>query len=306
MSTFLASLFGLIAANPPDNRGATLWQRGNQPAPEVFQFSPNLRIGVVDQNGNFVPWLNESLRARGGVWPAFMPLVHSKGGQSRNCYEHRSGSLIPGKLLDTKFYPDYGTKLLLLSNQIGPGKLDMLVYNRLESNADFWTKEKREKFPNGLPPDEAPVTTYSIPDGYKLLTFSKAYPEAFPVKDPFVIRVMGEVAEYGKLDQDGDFIPDYELPVIPKTTAPKEAKAAIHPEGKWRFIYNVPKDNLKTEAVYEFRGGRLIEGTLDNTGNFAPKPESTVLNFKNYRPKTDLRIYNLPGILVAVPPAKGP
>jgi hypothetical protein len=51
--------------------------------------------------------------------------------------------------------------------------------------------------------------------------------------------------------------------------------------------------------VYEYRSGRLIEGLIDDDGNFVPAVDSKVIDFKSYRyGKKAIPIYNLPGSFV--------
>ncbi len=48
--------------------------------------------------------------------------------------------------------------------------------------------------------------------------------------------------------------------------------------------------------VYEYRSGRLVQGELDEQGNFVPAIGSKVIDFKDYHYGKDApRIYNLPG-----------
>jgi len=51
--------------------------------------------------------------------------------------------------------------------------------------------------------------------------------------------------------------------------------------------------------VYEYRSGRLVKGELDDQGNFVPDLGSKVIDFKDYRYRSDgIMIYNLPGRFV--------
>ncbi len=50
-----------------------------------------------------------------------------------------------------------------------------------------------------------------------------------------------------------------------------------------------------TEVMYEYRSGRLVKGTMDVRGNFAPEVGAKIISFKDYRPGKDPIIWNLPG-----------
>ncbi len=84
---------------------------------------------------------------------------------------------------------------------------------------------------------------------------------------------------YGHLDAAGNFLPEDTLSA-PVVNRPVQAK----------------------EAVYEYRSGNLIKGTLRQDGGFIPELGSKVTTLKDYLktydPENSPRIYNLPGFIV--------
>jgi hypothetical protein len=175
------------------------------------------------------------------------------------------------------------------------------VYNLSETVPAFWTEERKKQFPRGLPNDPEPPES-GMPSGWKLVPFSEVTANK---RDPWQIRVIGEIAEFGYLDDRGEFIPDYSLPIVARDGI---LSGAVRKDPTdldsypWRF-YTVPYDGawgrkvVEKEEVYEFRSGRLIKGALQRTGNFVPEIGSTILDFKDYDPFSRRRIYNLPGVL---------
>lgn len=215
-------------------------------------------------------------------------------------YEHRSGRLIRGTMVKGVFVPEIGSKVLDIKKDFDVKKPDRIVYNLAETVSAFWTEERTKKFPRGLPNDPEPPAA-GVPAGWKLVPFSEETPNK---QDPWQIRVIGEIAEFGHLDAQGEFIPDYSLPIIARSgilgAVRKDPTAfSSYP---WRF-YTIPFDGawgrteVDKEEVYEFRSGRLIKGTLHKTGNFVPELGSKILDFKEYDPRGRRRIYNLPGVL---------
>ena len=286
--------------------GMVLSQRGDKPKPPVGVFSPNLRLGKIDKNGNFIPNFDTSLREyvrMGGPFGGEPGDPIEKGVQ-RAMYEFRTDGLIPGVLGDvqggTAFVPEIGAKVLKLEPFIGPGNTDRIIYNRRDSIPDFWTPErKKELYPKGgIPIAKAPPKA-GLPQGWKLVPFEDAYPYLFPGGNKaWFARTIGDVAEYGHLNEHGDFVPDYGLPVLKRDQIRSVAPANLGTtENEWHYTYTLPRNNAKSEEVYEYRSGRLIAGTLYDTGNFAPEIGSTILDFKDYNPESKRRIYNLPGVL---------
>jgi hypothetical protein len=108
------------------------------------------------------------------------------------------------------FVPEIGSKVLDLKKDFDLKKPDRIVYNLAESVRAFWTKERKSKFPNGLPDDPEPPAA-GVPHGLKLVPFRDV---TATQQDPWQIRVIGEIAEFGHLDERGEFIPDYSLPIV--------------------------------------------------------------------------------------------
>ena len=192
--------------------------------------------------------------------------------------------------------PETGEEVLDLKPHIGPGKVDRVVQNRLASVGDYWTPERKAQYPNGRP-QVKPFPAAGVPAGWKLATFGEAYPDVFPTTEPWFVRVIGDTSEYGHLDANGEFVPDYGLPVLAREAAPPPAKMADLPDGNWHYTFTLPRNGEKAEQVHEFRSGRLLTGVLHDTGNFVPEIGSTVMDFKDNDPKSGRRIYNLPGVL---------
>jgi hypothetical protein len=177
-----------------------------------------------------------------------------------------------------------------------------VVWNLWETVPAFWTDERKMQFPRGLPNDHEPPAA-GVPAGWKLVPFRQAYPD----RPTWEVRVIGEIAEFGHLDDRGEFIPDYGLPIVSRSGL--KGLIRSEPGGSPRY-YTLPRPSWDTwperegpnrdapEEVYEYRSGRLIKGTLQGSGNFVPELGSKVLDFKEYDPLTDRRrIYNLPGVL---------
>lgn len=300
LAAFTMSQLAVPAAPTAD---LVLWQRGEDPKPSPFNFSRNLRVGVIDSDGNFVPACHEALRAQpagSGHRPTL--IANRTTSWILEAYEHRSGSLVPGRwgapAGGTAFVPEIGAKVLDLASRVGPGKIDRLVYNRPKSVADFWTADRKVKFEGGLPNAKLPpAAAAAVPPGWELVPFGKAYPDDFPDGVVWFTRVIGDTAEYGHLDAAGEFIPDYGLPVVARSKAPEQAQASGLPGGVWRFAFTLPSGGDKTQRAYEYRSGRLIEGVLHDSGNFAPQVGTIVRDFKDYNTLADLPVYNLPGVL---------
>jgi hypothetical protein len=94
---------------------------------------------------------------------------------------------------------------------------------------------------------------------------------------------------FGHLDAAGNFTIDRDI-------QPLDAENLVVGDG----AINSPR--CPDEAVYEFRSGSLIAGTLDELGNFIPEEGEEVIAFKDYHfNKKARRIYNLPGMFVERP-----
>jgi hypothetical protein len=156
-----------------------------------------------------------------------------------------------------------------------------------------------------IPPRANPPGPTGVPAGYDyqpFTTIARLHPApAYAV--PWVAHVRDELMELGHLNDQGDFVPDYGLPVFPLTQPAKPAgEQGTHPPTLW--YYNLPVEGAEGESTYEYRSGRLLKGILRKSGTFVPDRDSRVLDFKDYVPgKQALRIYNLPGRLEKQPPA---
>jgi hypothetical protein len=170
------------------------------------------------------------------------------------------------------------------------------MYNRPEANSLFWTAERKAKFPNGLPRLPQPEAI-GPPVGWDVVPFAADKPDLHPSGEPIAARVVHNVMEFGRLEQTGEFTPDYRLPVV--KWQPELALKATERLTGYIQPYTLPLGGQKQEGVYELRSGRLIRGILDNNGVFTPILGSTVKAFKDFDPadKREARIYNLPGVL---------
>jgi hypothetical protein len=219
-------------------------------------------------------------------------------------YEHRSGRLIRGTMVKGVFVPEIGSMVLDLKKDFDVKNPDRIVYNLHETVLAFWTEERTKKFPQGLPNDPEPPAA-GVPADWKLVPFSEVTPNK---QDPWQIRVVGEIAEFGHLDDRGEFIPDYSLPIVARDGILGAIRKDPNDLHCPRRFYTIPyggnwgRREVDKEEVYEFRSGRLIKGTLHKTGNFVPELGSTILDFKDYDPLGRRRIYNLPGVLRRVEP----
>ena len=150
--------------------------------------------------------------------------------------------------------------------------------------------------PNSDPPKAG------VPECCEFIPFSKSQSG----KPPKQARAIGDVVEFGHLSDEGEFVPDPDLPVVSR--AGILGSVAFDPFGVPCY-YTVPRppwligpkvEGQKAtdpEEVYEFRSGRLIKGMLQESGNFIPELGSKIIDFKDYVPNRQPRIYNLPGVL---------
>ena len=261
------------------------------------------RLGRFDPDGNFIPEpLHESFPPMGPMSGPFQGRFTNHVRGPHVMAEHRSGRLLLGTMVKGVFVPEIGSKVLDLKKDFDIKKPDRMVYNLWETVGAFWTEERKKLFPKGLPRDPEPPEA-GTPAGWKLVPFSAVTGNK---RDPWQIRIIGEIAEFGSLDDRGEFIPDYTLPIVSRkgilsgAVRKDPTDLSSYP---WRF-YTVPFDGawgrkeVDKEDVYEFRSGRLIKGTLQKTGNFVPELGSKLMDFKDYDPIADRRrIYNLPGVL---------
>ncbi|HET6572006.1 MAG TPA: hypothetical protein VFG68_00260 [Fimbriiglobus sp.] len=176
---------------------------------------------------------------------------------------------------------------------------DRIVWNLVETVPAFWTEERKKQFPNGLPKGAEPPKA-GTPSGFEFTLFREL---AHDKKPPAVARVIGEVMEFGRLSDEGEFIPDPDLPLLPRSVV-THTHPPVYAANTFDFYYTLPRPKTRRmeerpehEEVYEYRSGRLIKGTLHKTGNFVPELGSKVLDFKDYDPHGRRRVYNLPGVL---------
>ena len=269
---------------------------------EVVTRGDQSRPGRFDRDGNFIPEpFHEPFPASAG--PLGGPFAFRSvgfGGPS-GVGEHRSGRLILGTMVKGVFIPEIGSKVLDMKKDFDVTKPDRMVWNLWETVPAFWTEERKKQFPNGLPKDPEPPAA-GVPSGWKLVPFREVYPGK---PEPWHVRVIGKIAEFGHLDNHGEFIPDYGLPIVTRDGLVGSLNSKPDPTFP-RLYYTLPYDGAwgrtqkVKEEVYEFRSGRLIKGTLHKTGNFVPEIGSKVIDFKDYDPLDRRRIYNLPGVLKKV------
>ena len=290
-----AKVFAAESGQPPNS--------GSEPPLVQVMRGENTWLGRFDGNGNFIrePRYPANYGRIGGSGISFSFV--SIGGQ-RPVYEHRSGRLIRGTSIDrphSVFVPEIGSTVIDIT-KFDLKKPDRLVWNLTETTAAFWTEERKQEFPNGLPKGTEPPKA-GTPAGSEFIPFSKLRPG----KPPKQARAIGDVLEFGHLSDEGEFIADPDLPVVSR--AGILGGVRFDPYGVPRY-YTVPQSpgpkrdgqaDDDPEPVYEYRSGRLIWGKLQASGNFVPELGSTVLDFKDYDPEwgptRQRRIYNLPGTL---------
>jgi hypothetical protein len=255
------------------------------------------RLGRFDADGNFVP--EAGFPPATGMFHGIIPHIHANmaSRDNRSVYEHRSGRLIKGILVANPkgvFVPEIGSTILDLKKDYDNKKADRRVYNMQETLR-----------PSPLSPDPPKA---GQPTGWRLAPFREAFPHSPEQANPWFARVIGEVMELGHLSDEGEFVPDYGLPVFPfvRVKQPDVLQDASRrtmyytlpqpPHLRWPSRRGETEDD--PEDVYEYRSGRLIKGMLHKTGNFVPELGSTVLDFKEYDPIRDRRrVYNLPGVM---------
>jgi hypothetical protein len=262
------------------------------------------RFGRFDADGNFLPEpFHESFPAGGplGGPISFRFTNHVKGPCAMG--EHRSGRLILGTMVKGVFVPEIGSKVLDIKKDFDLKKPERIVYNLAETVAAFWTEERKKQFPKGLPNDPEPPLA-GVPAGWKVVPFWKLVSGRPDWRD---VRVIGGIAEFGQLDERGEFIPDYGLPIVSRDgikglmrndpwSGPRFYTLPQPPYLRWPSRKGETQDD--PEDVYDYRFGRLIKGMLHKTGNFVPELGSMVIDFKDHDPLRDRRrIYNLPGVL---------
>ena len=280
---------GVDPSGWPQPRGGTdavqvLWQRGDR-----------ARVGRLDGEGNFVPSVDAGLTSRvAGSGPG-PTLVYNQSAHAIDAYEFRGRGMIRGVKMQFSFVPESHSRVLEAVPLLNDGKTDRLPYNHLAGVGGFWKRERLTHFPNGLPKVADPPNASHPPPGWTLVPFAEAYPHDFPDGEPCRVRVIRDVMEFGRLDPNGEFVPDYRLPVLARQPLP--LLDTTGPQPRLSMAFNIPLTDQKFEIVYEYRSGRLIKGKLSDTGVFDPTLNTTIIELKEYKPNNDIRIYNLPGVL---------
>jgi hypothetical protein len=259
----------------------------------------NTCIGDFDKDGNF---LRDPRFKPNYAISRDRPYILWVSPTQHFVYEHRSGRLIKGTTVENPrgvFVPEIGSKVLDIKD-VDLKKPDRMVYNMPEMTADYVAERKRKH--GDKPPPKAPYPLLAgTPDRWEFIPFSRLDTDWFgrklqEVKPIRHARAIGDTVEFGHLSDQGEFIPDPDLPLESRASLLRKVK--FDPPSLPRY-YTVPKvsKGQATEEVYEFRSGRLIKGTLQKTGNFDPELGSKILDFKDYDPLSRRRIYNLPGVL---------
>lgn len=278
---------------------------GPEPVYVGLRRGDRIRAGALDAAGNFVP------AYRMGTYPvanAFRPppcwvlnTISTKSFVAT--YEYRSGRLIKGALTpDGCFVPELGSRVTEFTDFRRDPDLPLTeIYNKpdFERENERMKANREAKATGGKgatwkpPPKADPPPAAGIPTGYKLWL-----PVALEQPPAWVAHVRGELMELGHLNDDGDFVPDYGLPPFPLTQPWQGARNRQTGETELKY-YNLPLKG-EEEPVYEYRSGRLLQGTLLRSGTFVPDTGSKVFDFGDYKPDDPKarRIYNLPGELV--------
>ncbi len=219
-------------------------------------------------------------------------------------YEHRSERMIKGTMVRKPFgvvVPELGSTILDVKD-VDLKKPDRFIWNMPESIPGYVTERKR-KYGDNPPPKAQEPPKAGTPFGWEFIPFSKSH----PAKPPKYARAIGDVVEFGHLSDEGEFVPDADLPSILRSGLRIPIKydpfgTPVYytvPEPPWQ---RGPKQEGQKESdpepAYEYRSGRLIKGMLQSTGNFVPELGSKVIDFKGYDPDENRRIYNLPGKLI--------
>ncbi len=295
---------------------------GNVP-PVYEHFTRHEWRGRIDSDGNFVPDVDRLPSHPNGM--GFPYVVNGSYGK-QSLYEHRAGRLIRGVPVSVRrdgkqieafsvpsdyvaFVPEVGSRVLDALQDVDVNGLRYRIYNMRE-RPPGWPPAGKSNPLATFPPEPAeqdpkPVAV-GVPAGYELAL----YRTDKTLASHKAIRIVGGVMWVGELADDGEFIPDPELPPLPRPDAiprtlsfSSNSVEAIHT----RMYYTLPIGGgsegkpvtAKSENVYEYRSGRIIKGVLYDTGTFVPEAGSKVLDFKDYpvgRPGA-FRVYNLPGVL---------
>jgi hypothetical protein len=213
-------------------------------------------------------------------------------------YEYRIETLVKGVILDRfdnfSFVPEMGAQVLPVGT-LGEQE-SFPIYNL--TNRGLAKSPHKKQLVASSESKEFGLTCV----GFELVLYTN------PVDDfiadqlsepPWFARKFGDYLEFGKLSRRGDFLPEPGLPIVATTQLPRPFR--LRRGIRQNIIYNSPTTRNGVEDVYEFRSGRLIRGKIHASGNFQPEVGSKVTPFRDYDPRKDLRIYNLPGILRPLP-----
>jgi hypothetical protein len=269
-------------------------------------------IGDFDKDGNFIRYPQFSANYAGIITVRFVHVVDCTDFEVLG-YEHRSCRILQGtmvkipppadpekkekRLVNSRhvFVPEIGSTILDIKD-INLKKLDRPVWNIPETIPVFF-EEWRRKNPDKMIVPKAPEPPKAgIPAGWEFTPFSQSHPK----KSPKHARVLGEVVEYGHLSDEGEFIPDPDLPVFSRSGILGEMSSETWAVPRYYTLPRRDKDQkVQSVPAYEYRSGRLIRGDLHESGNFVPELGSKVIDFKDYDPEKEprRRIYNLPGEL---------
>lgn len=268
-----------------------------------LQRGDKLWLGALDAAGNFVPDYRAGWLPIGGhsAAPRYIGLnTMLSANTSALTYEHRSGRLIKGVLVpDGSFVPELGSRVTELKDfSYDPDQPLHEIYNLPDFKAiEALIKKARERDQTieqkTMPRMPAPPKA-RVPASYDY----QAYSTFRDPPAPWVAHVRGRTLELGRLNDAGDFLPEYDLPPI-RLAQPWADSRRLLPGERQLLYYNLPKSEDK-EPIYEYRSGRLLQGTLLKNGTFVPDADSKVLDFGDYKPADPKarRIYNLPGELV--------
>ncbi len=264
----------------------------------------NTWLGRYDGDGNFIrdPQFTPNFGRQGGSGiPGYFLLVFPG---KLLVYEHRSGCLIRGTTVKSgEFVPDIGSTILDLKKDYDSKNPDRMIYNlHDDAAAKLWTEMRKKQVPAAFAKAAEPLKA-GDPVGHEFIPFSKSHPG----KPPKHARAIGDMVEFGHLSDEGEFIPDPDLPPVSRSGILGPIKFDLFDTPRYYTVPRPPsaigpkqkgQKDSDPEAVWEYRSGRLIKGMLQATGNFVPELGSKVIDFKDYDPELRPgRIYNLPGTL---------
>lgn len=284
----------------------------------------NTWLGDFDKKGNFIrdPTFPANYYRNGGS--VMHRFVICDGYQILG-YEHRSGRLMKGTMVAgvnravvagvktrtifSYFVPEIGSEIIDIKTvDLKNPDPDRRVWNMPELIPAYEAARKRKYGDRPVPkaPDPPPAGT---PAGWEFVPFSKLDTDVFGFKlkqpkPPTYARAIGEFVEFGHLSDQGDFVPDPDLPMVTRAGVLGRLRSDRFAVPRYYTLPIPQRAEDTTEDVYEYRAGRLIKGQLQLTGNFVPELGSKVLDFKEYNPNWDRRIYNLPGVLRKIPEQK--